>query len=177
MKNVVLIAFVGVLIYGSTMIYRYRDVVFYWDFAKPVGEVQLEHSEKLEKAVDLFLDENASGGHGQCVHQWFGRDDLYLYVKLLCDQFVKEDGVVKTQGGTSFQPARLEYDPTTDTVQTMEIGDMNDFSSMRKLFPKQVYSLMRWGTEPSPEILEKGYERQQLQGSLTPDEAPTAADE
>ncbi|HRO65949.1 MAG TPA: hypothetical protein PL182_00135 [Pseudobdellovibrionaceae bacterium] len=171
MKNLVLAAVLGVIIYGSTLIYQYRDVVFYWDFAKSVGEIQLEHNEKLEQAVDLFLVENASGGHGQCVHQWFGRDDLYLYVKILCDQFVKEDGLVKAQGGTSFQPARLEYDPTTDTVQTMEIGDMNDFASLRKLFPKQVYSLMKWGAEPSHDLLEKGYERQQRE-NLAPEDHP-----
>lgn len=160
MKNLVLAAFVGVLLYGSLMIYDYRDVVFYWDFAKPAGEIELEHNEQLEKAVELFLSSNETEGHETCVHQWFGRDDLFVYVKILCDEFVQEGDRYKAKSGALLQPARLEYDPTTNTVQSLELAHSKDFDSVRALFPKQVYTLMRGGDEPPQELLKKGFERQ-----------------
>lgn len=160
MKKLVLAAFVGVLIYGSLMIYDYRDVVFYWDFAKPTGEVEFEHNAQLEKAVELFLSSNETEGHDTCVHQWFGRDDLFIYVKILCDEFVQEGDQYKTKSGAKLQMARLEYDPTTNTVQSLELAHDKDFASVRALFPKQAYALMRGGDEPPQELLKKGFEKQ-----------------
>ena len=166
MKHFIVATFLAVAMFGSYMIFQHRDLVFYWDFAEPAGELRFEREPILTDAIDAFLRANNDGSHGVCVSQWFGRDDLYLYTKVLCDDFREEDGRVVRAGQGQFLPTRFEYDPTTNTVQSMEVAVPNEFGSLRTLFPKPVYSIMRYYNEPSEEILREGLKKSAEQSEL-----------
>lgn len=161
MKNLVLFSFLAVLIYGSSMIYRYKDIVFYWDFAKSAGEISFEPDAELDQAVERYLAENNTDARTRCIHQSFGRDELFIYAKILCDEFLKEGTTVRMVGHGFPQPVRFEYDPMKKSVVAMEKPKSLEFAELRSLLPKPVYSFMRWSDFPSQELLLKGYELQQ----------------
>lgn len=161
MKHLIVAIFLGVSLFGSYMIFQNRDVVFYWDFAKPVGELRLEDEPVLRDAVDAFLRVNNDNSHGVCLADWLGRDDLYIYAQVLCDDFREEGGQVVRSGQGDLIPTRFEYDPTTNTVQTMEVGNHQEFGSLRTLFPKPIYSLLRSKRQPDAEMLKEGLAKMQ----------------
>lgn len=162
MPKWILAAFVIPALFGAAMIFAYRDVVFHWDFATPVGDFVFEKDAELLLRADDFLQAQNQGQ--TCVTDWLGRDEKFLYLYGLCGTFESPaDGQVKMTNGWE-KPLRVEWDLEArriDSAASPEEG-ADAGRHYRQMFPKLAYAMARQNQdERSHKLLQQAYRKQQ----------------
>lgn len=161
-RKILVIVFLGTFLFGALMIYGYRDIVFRWDFAKPVGAYEFEDKNGLSPLVNDFMESQFPGK--TCVNHWFGNDDRYIYVDVVCGTFLpQENGDIFLDRGFAVM-TRIEWDKESKRLiafkQPKDGADY--FPSYQHLFPKFVYSMDRARTlEDHQKLMGEGLKRQE----------------
>jgi hypothetical protein len=148
MSKWIITVFLLPALFGAGMIFMYRDVVFYWDFAQPVGREVVEPDAQLLALSDSFLESRNPGM--TCATDWFARDEKYLYLYAVCGLFERvSDKEAKMVSGW-MDPVRLEWDLEARQIREMQLPEEgpNEAKSFRALFPKLAYAIARQGREP-----------------------------
>lgn len=151
----------GTFLFGALMIYSYRDIVFRWDFAKPVGTYEFEDRDGMSDRVNEFMETKFPGK--TCVNHWFGADERYIYADVACGVFQPQPNgdIFLDQGVASM--TRLEWDKEKKRVlgESQPPAGEEYFPVYQKMFPKFVYSMDRNRTlEDHKKLMTEGLKRQ-----------------
>lgn len=137
-KNILLVVGAIVLILSITYAVKKRR------FADPVGVIRNEEPAEMKDKLRLYLEANESDS--LCAYDFFGYDDLYVYIERLCGKFQLEDDKVTMMQGLRI-PTRVTYQREgknftfNDLAQPRDGGSFGD--SLRGIFPKVIYDKWR----------------------------------
>lgn len=127
---------------ASALFYLNRDFLVEWKRVKPVGEFETAQDPKLAAAALAFAESKMARPGENCVGQWVGRDEKYLYMAVGCAKLEERMGELHTSGDANFHPTRFLYDG--DEIENWEQPDQQEYgNSMRRLFPKEAQDLVR----------------------------------
>jgi len=122
--------------------YLNRNFLFEWQRVKTVGEFSVAEDPKLSAAALAFAQEKIARPGENCVHQWLGRDEKYLYLTVGCARLEEKLGEVSTSGDANFHPTRFRYDG--DEIKNWEQPNDEEYAnSMRRLFPKEAQAQLK----------------------------------
>ncbi|AZZ36194.1 hypothetical protein CIK05_05095 [Bdellovibrio sp. qaytius] len=102
MKKQIIAAFVGILIlFGATYLLRYQ--IFRNWTANAVGDLNFNEDETMAAKINRYFEDYHSKKSNRpysCAHNFWARDDRYIYVDLVCGKFSRvSDTEVKTEYG------------------------------------------------------------------------------
>lgn len=127
---------------GAALFYLNRDLLVEWKRVRPAGEFKAAEDAKLAAAALAFAQEKMARSGEDCVGQWVGRDDKYLYMAVGCAKLEEKMGELSTSGDSNFHPTRFRYDG--GEIENWEQPDQQEYAnSMRRLFPKEAQDLLR----------------------------------
>jgi hypothetical protein len=133
----------------TNVVYKERDGIFEWSWAKARGKLEVEVSAQLAMSARDFAETKHPGT--ACVVKPVARDDRYLYAGVGCAMF-------KSTGESApLEPTRLRL--WGDSVSSLEEPDHANFeNSVHRLFPPEVWEKLRYGF-PKAQVLEAGLAR------------------
>ena len=130
-------------------------------YAKSVGTIITEQNTDLQEHINIFMAAEGTEAdfwfdgreNYHCSSILYGYDDQYAYTWSFCAGYVGNSPDVLRMGIARSGPVRFTYaQPNFVVTAVKETGDGNLYeSSLRKMFPKTMYTLASQG--PSNEVI------------------------
>ncbi len=108
-----------------------------------VGDLTFVEDEKLKENIDHFFEQYHSQRYSRpymCAHIFWGRDEKFAYIDLVCGKFTKnpKTNKIETEHGSQV-PTRVKINSSLEVVAFDQTVDgENNPASYNWLFPKQI---------------------------------------
>ena len=125
--------------------YFYRFQIFPHHSPEPKGRLILIEDQILGQKINRYFEELHSKKNNRvymCAHNFWAKDDRYVYIDLVCGKFVRtKANVVETEYGYQ-APTRVEIDSSNQIVGFEQPVDGEDnWNHYNWLFPKAVQEI------------------------------------
>lgn len=100
-------------------------------------------AQKIDRYFEVFHSKKANRVY-DCAHNFWARDDRYIYIDLVCGHFIRREAdVIETEYGYR-APTRVEFDSANQIIDFEQPGDGTDYwKHYNWLFPKKVQEVDR----------------------------------
>jgi hypothetical protein len=127
--------------------YLFRFQIFPNHSPEPKGRLNLIEDQIFGQKIDRYFEEFHSKKNNRvymCAHNFWARDDRYIYIDLVCGKFNRtQANVVETEYGYQ-APTRVEIDSSNQIVSFEQPIDGDDGGKHYNwLFPKAVQEVDR----------------------------------